>query len=160
MDYIRRSLITSGELKRTIDENEIWGVTSNPSIFQKAIAGSSDYDAALKSLEQERDRDVMSLYEALAIEDIQTTADCLEPDELAPPYYAFEEAGATLTLVSLKGRPSPESCSRCWRQCLSPRILKCDHRSDGFEPTYGVNAFLIRDSIVRGAKFYAKNIDI
>jgi transaldolase / glucose-6-phosphate isomerase len=79
LDYIRRSLITSGELKGTIDEAEIWGVTSNPSIFQKAIAGSSDYDAALKSLEQERDRDVMSLYEALAIEDIQATADCLEP---------------------------------------------------------------------------------
>lgn len=78
LDYIRRSLITSGELKAKIDEAEIWGVTSNPSIFQKAIAGSSDYDAALKSLEQEQERDVMSLYEALAIADIQATADCLQ----------------------------------------------------------------------------------
>jgi transaldolase / glucose-6-phosphate isomerase len=78
LDYIRRSLIASGELKDMIDEAEIWGVTSNPSIFQKAIADSSDYDAALKSLEQEQDRDVMSLYEALAIEDIQATTDCLE----------------------------------------------------------------------------------
>lgn len=79
LDYIRRSLITSGELKRMVDDGEIWGVTSNPSIFQKAIAGSSDYDAALKSLEQQHDRDVMSLYEAFAIEDIQATADCLKP---------------------------------------------------------------------------------
>jgi transaldolase / glucose-6-phosphate isomerase len=79
LDYIRRSLITSGELKRMVDDDEIWGVTSNPSIFQKAIAGSTDYDAALKSLEQEHDRDAMSLYEAFAIEDIQATADCLKP---------------------------------------------------------------------------------
>ena len=79
LDYIRRSLITSGELKRMVDDGEIWGVTSNPSIFQKAIAGSTDYDTALKSLEQEHDRDAMSLYEAFAIEDIQATADCLEP---------------------------------------------------------------------------------
>jgi transaldolase / glucose-6-phosphate isomerase len=50
LDCIRRSLITSGELKATIDQDEIWGVTSNPWIFQKAIAGSSDdrnfYDMA------------------------------------------------------------------------------------------------------------------
>ena len=79
LDYIRRSLITSGELQRMVDDGEIWGVTSNPSIFQKAIAGSSDYDEALKSFEQQHDRDVMSLYEAFAIEDIQATADCLQP---------------------------------------------------------------------------------
>ena len=77
LDYIRRSSISSGELQRMVDNGEIWGVTSNPSIFQKAIAGSSDYDEALKSFEQERDRDVMSLYEAFAIEDIQAAADCL-----------------------------------------------------------------------------------
>lgn len=69
-DYIRRSLITSGELKCMVDDGEIWGFTSNPSIFQKAITGSSDCDAALKSLEQQHDRDVMSLYEAFVIEDI------------------------------------------------------------------------------------------
>jgi transaldolase / glucose-6-phosphate isomerase len=79
LDYIRRSLITSGELKRMVDDGEIWGVTSNPSIFQKAIAGSSDYDAALTSLEQQHDLNVMSLYEAFAIADIQATADCLVP---------------------------------------------------------------------------------
>ncbi len=49
LDYIRRSLITSGELQRLIDEDGLRGVTSNPSIFEKAIAGSSDYDDALES---------------------------------------------------------------------------------------------------------------
>lgn len=77
LDYIRRSLITSGELKRMIDEGEIVGVTSNPAIFQKAIAGSSDYDSALNN--QVNDLDAMSLYEELAISDIQATADFLLP---------------------------------------------------------------------------------
>jgi ribose 5-phosphate isomerase B len=43
LDYIRRSLITSGELQRLIDEDGVWGVTSNPAIFEKAVTGSSDY---------------------------------------------------------------------------------------------------------------------
>ncbi|MHA2223511.1 MAG: transaldolase family protein, partial [Candidatus Thorarchaeota archaeon] len=44
LDYIRRSLITSGELRRLVEEDGLRGVTSNPTIFQKAISGSSDYD--------------------------------------------------------------------------------------------------------------------
>src|SRR6185295_12568046 len=54
-------------------------VTSNPSIFEKAIGGSDDYDAALKSVLGQGDRDVMSLYEALAVEDIRSAADVLLP---------------------------------------------------------------------------------
>jgi len=50
LDYIRRSLITSGELQRMIEEDAVVGMTSNPTIFEKAIGGSSDYDDALKSL--------------------------------------------------------------------------------------------------------------
>lgn len=79
LDYIRRSLITSNELQHMVESGEVWGVTSNPAIFQKAIAGSTDYDTALKSLEQRHDMDAMSLYEELAIEDIQATADILQP---------------------------------------------------------------------------------
>ena len=55
------------------------GVTSNPSIFEKAIGGSDDYGAALKSALKQGDRDVMSLYEALAIADIRSAADALLP---------------------------------------------------------------------------------
>lgn len=47
LDYIRRNLIRSGELKRMVEEDGVRGVTSNPTIFEKAIAGSTDYDEAL-----------------------------------------------------------------------------------------------------------------
>ncbi|MEL7421260.1 MAG: transaldolase, partial [Cyanobacteria bacterium J06555_3] len=79
LDYIRRSSIVSHELEQLISEDGLKGVTSNPTIFEKAIGGSTDYDSALRSLEQVSDRDAMSLYEELAIEDIQATADILQP---------------------------------------------------------------------------------
>ena len=80
LDYIRRSLITSGELQRLVEEDGLRGVTSNPTIFQKAIAGSTDYDAALRALlEAEPHADARALYEALAIEDIRMAADVLRP---------------------------------------------------------------------------------
>ena len=78
-DYIRRSLITSGELKRLIDEDGLKGVTSNPAIFEKAITGSSDYTEALDELRQQEDLTVMQVYESLAIRDIQDAADVLQP---------------------------------------------------------------------------------
>jgi transaldolase/glucose-6-phosphate isomerase len=78
LDYIRRNLIRSGELKRMVDEDGIRGVTSNPTIFEKAIAGSADYDDALGAmLAREPQADVERLYEPLAIEDIQMAADAL-----------------------------------------------------------------------------------
>src|SRR5262249_4357970 len=55
------------------------GVTSNPSIFEKAIGESGDYDASLKNTLRQSDRDVMSLYETLAIEDIRNATDVLLP---------------------------------------------------------------------------------
>jgi transaldolase/glucose-6-phosphate isomerase len=77
LDYIRRSLITGGELQRLVKEDGLRGVTSNPAIFEKAIAGSTDYDDAVRALEQRVDMDAMSLYEKLAIADIQNVADIL-----------------------------------------------------------------------------------
>ena len=50
LDFIRRQVLQNGDLKRMIDEDGILGVTSNPTIFQKAIGGSDDYDAALQHL--------------------------------------------------------------------------------------------------------------
>jgi transaldolase / glucose-6-phosphate isomerase len=78
LDYIQRHLITSGELQRLIDEDGLRGMTSNPAIFEKAIAGSTDYAAALKALTG-RNLDAMGLYEQLAIHDIQDAADILRP---------------------------------------------------------------------------------
>ncbi|MDA2910765.1 bifunctional transaldolase/phosoglucose isomerase [Nitrospiraceae bacterium AH_259_D15_M11_P09] len=79
LDYIRRSLITSGELKRLVEEDGLRGVTSNPAIFEKAITGSSDYAVALKSLQQEKGLNAKAIYERLAVQDIQDAADVLRP---------------------------------------------------------------------------------
>ena len=79
LDYIRRTLITSGELQRLIDEDGLRGITSNPSIFEKAISGSSDYSDLLNSLKSRTDLDAKARYEILAIRDIQNAADMLHP---------------------------------------------------------------------------------
>jgi transaldolase/glucose-6-phosphate isomerase len=78
LDYIRRSLITSGELQTLIVEDSLRGVTSNPSIFEKAITGSTDYTTLLEQLASQK-LDAKSIYERLAIRDIQDAADVLRP---------------------------------------------------------------------------------
>ena len=77
LDYIRRSLITSGDLKRLIDEDGLKGMTSNPSIFEKAIVGGADYADQLESLYAETGLDAMTIYERVAITDIRAAADVL-----------------------------------------------------------------------------------
>ncbi|MCH6556566.1 MAG: transaldolase, partial [Chloroflexi bacterium] len=79
-DNIRRGLITSGELQRLIDMG-ITGLTSNPTIFEKAIAGSTDYDVALLDLTHngQNSKSAGDIFEALAIEDIRAAADLLRP---------------------------------------------------------------------------------
>ena len=78
MDFIRRGMISSGELKRLIEEDGLRGVTSNPSIFEKAIAGSRDYDDAIRTLALEG-KSVDQIYAALTVEDIQRVADLFRP---------------------------------------------------------------------------------
>jgi transaldolase/glucose-6-phosphate isomerase len=75
---MERHLITSGELRRLIDEDGLRGMTSNPAIFEKAISGSADYAGALKALTG-ANLDAMGVYEQLAIHDIQDAADILRP---------------------------------------------------------------------------------
>src|SRR5262249_4098816 len=79
LDYIRRDLLTSGELKRLIDEDGLRGMTSNPTIFEKAIGGSDLYADQLKSLAARKDLDVNGKYEEIAVRDIQAAADILRP---------------------------------------------------------------------------------
>jgi transaldolase / glucose-6-phosphate isomerase len=78
-DNIRRGLITSGELQRLIENDAIVGITSNPTIFEKAIDGSADYDDTIRRLVSQGVTDAQQVFEALAIEDIQTAADLLRP---------------------------------------------------------------------------------
>ena len=79
LDYIRRDLLTSGELKRLIEEDGLRGMTSNPAIFEKAIADSTLYADILQSLRTRTDLDAKARYEILAIRDIQDAADFLRP---------------------------------------------------------------------------------
>ena len=79
LDYIRRDLLTGGELRHLIDEDGLRGMTSNPSIFEKAIVGSALYQDFLDSLAGRTDLDAKGRYELLAIRDIQDAADLLRP---------------------------------------------------------------------------------
>ncbi|MEO7001531.1 MAG: bifunctional transaldolase/phosoglucose isomerase [Ktedonobacterales bacterium] len=78
-DNIRRGLITSGDLQKLIDDAAVVGVTSNPTIFEKAIGHSADYDDALRKLVSDGVTEPGQIFEALAVEDIQTAADVLRP---------------------------------------------------------------------------------
>jgi transaldolase/glucose-6-phosphate isomerase len=123
LDYIRRSLITNGELQQLIDENGLRGVTSNPSIFEKAIAGSTDYDTALNASEHSQDQDVMSLYESFAIADIQATADILKP--------IYDQTNRRDGYISLEVSPylandterTISEARRLWREVDRPNLM-------------------------------------
>ncbi len=78
-DNIHRALLESGELANLITRDGIAGVTSNPSIFEKAIAGSPLYDEAIRTLLTRSQADAQAIYEHLAIEDIRAAADVLQP---------------------------------------------------------------------------------
>jgi transaldolase len=78
IDFISRGMITSGELQRMIEEDGVSGVTSNPSIFEKAISESNDYDELLRS-QDSSEKTPEEILQALTIEDIQSVAELLRP---------------------------------------------------------------------------------
>ena len=95
-DNIERKLVTSGELKRLVDEDGLSGVTSNPAIFEKAIVSSDLYADQLREL-AEKSKSPQEIYEALAIQDIQMAADVLAS--------VYERTGGTDGFVSLECSP-------------------------------------------------------
>lgn len=96
LDYIHRGILRSGELRRLVQEDGIAGVTSNPTIFDKAISGSTDYDDALAALVAAGKR-VDEIYEALVVEDIRGACDVLRP--------VFDETGGIDGYVSVEVSP-------------------------------------------------------
>jgi transaldolase/glucose-6-phosphate isomerase len=96
-DNIRRGLIESGELKEMVERDGVRGVTSNPAIFEKALAGSTDYDEALDRLVAGGEGDAKEMFESLAIEDIRLAADLLHP--------AYEQTGARDGYISMEVSP-------------------------------------------------------
>src|SRR5258706_6150893 len=79
LDFLARGFVVKGDLKRLIDNDGVKGVTSNPSIFEKAIGSSDEYDGAIGKALKSGDRAVAELFEHLAVEDIQHAADVLRP---------------------------------------------------------------------------------
>jgi transaldolase / glucose-6-phosphate isomerase len=122
LDYIRRNLITSGELKRLIDEDGLRGLTSNPSIFEKAIAGSTDYSDILEQLHSQR-RTPGEIYEAIAIRDIQDAADLL-----LPVYQATNRRDGYVSLevspkLARSTQGSIDEARRLWKAVSRPNIM-------------------------------------
>ncbi|MDE2061776.1 MAG: bifunctional transaldolase/phosoglucose isomerase [Bradyrhizobium sp.] len=79
LDFLARGFVAKGDLKKLIDTDGVKGVTSNPSIFEKAIGSSDEYDGAIGSALKKADRPIADLFEHLAVEDIQHAADVLRP---------------------------------------------------------------------------------
>lgn len=78
LDFISHELLDSGELQRLIDENGVSGLTSNPSIFEKAIDQSDDYDGAIETLAREG-KNKVEIFETIEVEEIRRAADLLRP---------------------------------------------------------------------------------
>jgi len=123
LDYIRRDLITSGELKRLIAEDGLRGMTSNPAIFEKAIAGSTDYADILASLKDRSDLDAKARYEIIAIRDIQDAADLLrliyEQSNLRDGYISLEVS----PYLARDTQGTLEEARRLWKAVDRPNIM-------------------------------------
>ena len=122
LDYIRRDLITSGELKRLIEKDGLRGITSNPSIFEKAIAESNIYDQDIRQMALEK-KDVKTIYEALSQKDVQNAADEFKT--------VYEKSEGKDGYVSLEVNPhlahdtkgTIEEARRLWVALNRPNVL-------------------------------------
>ena len=123
LDYIRRDLITSGSLKTMIEEDGLRGMTSNPAIFEKAIAESSLYDDILKSLASRNDLDTKARYEQIAIRDIQGAADLLRPvyesSKFRDGYVSLEVS----PLLALKTQETIDEARRLWKAVNRENVM-------------------------------------
>jgi transaldolase/glucose-6-phosphate isomerase len=123
LDYIRRDLFTTGKLKQLIDEDGLRGMTSNPSIFEKAIGESSLYDDILKSLAGKKDIDTTAKYEQIAIRDIQDAADALrgvyEESEFRDGYVSLEVS----PYLALKTQETIDEARRLWKTVKRDNVM-------------------------------------
>ncbi|MBX9695603.1 MAG: transaldolase, partial [Cyanobacteria bacterium] len=123
LDFIRRSFVQDGGLRKLVDEDGLRGVTSNPSIFEKAIAGSNDYTEQLQQLFEDKTLSPNSIYERLAVEDIRAACDILRP--------VYEETKGRDGYVSMEVSPLLASDSqatidearRLWKWVDKPNLM-------------------------------------
>src|SRR5579859_68009 len=141
LDNIRRQLITSGELARLRDEG-LTGVTSNPTIFEKAVSGSSDYDEAMVRLVRAKVKPADMLWD-LMVEDIRAAADVFRP--------VYDKTRGADGFVSIEVSPTVAASTKrtiAWAEDLH-------HRSDRANVMVKIPATkqglpAIRDQIARG----------
>jgi transaldolase/glucose-6-phosphate isomerase len=123
LDYIRRDLFTSGNLKKMIDEDGLRGMTSNPSIFEKAIGESALYDDMLAELAPRNDLDTKARYEQIAIRDIQDAADVLRPvydsSKFRDGYVSLEVS----PLLALETQKTIEEARRLWKAVNRENVM-------------------------------------
>ncbi|MCC6531205.1 MAG: transaldolase [Burkholderiales bacterium] len=122
LDFIRRDLLTEGGLRRLIESDALTGVTSNPSIFEKAIAASKDYRGDLEAMRRER-LSPLEIYERLAVGDVRAAADVLRP--------VYENTERRDGYVSLEVSPhlardtarTIEEATRLWHTLARPNVM-------------------------------------
>ncbi len=123
LDYIRRNLLTTGELARLIHEDGLRGMTSNPAIFEKAIAGSTDYSKTLEELAKRKDLDAKGIYEHLAIRDIQDAADALrgvyDNTKRRDGYVSLEVS----PYLAFKTQETIDEAVRLWKTVDRPNLM-------------------------------------
>ena len=123
MDFLDRKFVGNGSFKRLVDEDGVSGVTSNPTIFRKAIISGSEYDQSINSTVASADTDAMRLYEHVAIEDIRSAADVLLP--------VYRSTGGADGFVSLEVSPylandtdgTIAEARRLWNEVARPNIM-------------------------------------
>jgi transaldolase len=122
LDYIRRHLLISPEFRRMLDEDGLKGMTSNPTIFEKAIAGSTDYDDQLRELAPSG-KSVDEIYEALSMTDIKMAADAFRP--------LYDKSDGTYGYISYEVSPTLANdtdgtiaaARRYWAMLARPNVM-------------------------------------
>jgi transaldolase len=123
LDYIRRDLFTSGKLKHMIAEDGLRGMTSNPSIFEKAIADSSLYDDMLKALASRKDLDATGRFEQLAIRDIQDAADVLRPVYEQSKFHDGYVSLEVSPYLARKTQDTMDEARRLWKAANRENVM-------------------------------------
>src|SRR5689334_302492 len=122
LDFIRRNIILNGELQKLIDQDGLRGITSNPSIFEKAIAGSNDYADFLSQLAKQG-LSTGDIYERIAVRDIQDAA-----DKLLPVYKSTNRRDGYVSLevsptLARDMQGSIDEARRLWKTVARPNIM-------------------------------------
>ena len=115
LDFLSRRFIADGSLKRLTEEDGLAGATSNPSILEKAILNSSDYDSALNAAAREGNLDERALFERIAVEDIRNAADVLRPVYNATRHRDGYISIEVSPYLAMRADATVEEARRLWR---------------------------------------------